>query len=135
MKTKPRRLNELSRDELKSMFVSMISGHDKEVELAHMLAVFAAIKLPLASAIKYEVTEYDTSELITLIENGVLCNNGGGYDEEDFAWSLIFASLKPDEIMNIILDINDYTIHLHKAIQPFKEQLLNAMISFVESED
>lgn len=135
MKTKPRRLSELSRDELKSMFVSMISGHDKEVELAHMLAVFAAIKLPLASAIKYEAIEYDTSELITLIENGVLCNNGGGLDEEDLAWNLIFASLKPDKIMDITLDINDYTISLHKAIQPFKEQLLNAMISFVESED
>lgn len=134
MKTKARKLCELDRDELQSMFISMISGHDKEVELAHMLAVFTAVRLPLVSAIKYEVVEYDTPELINLIENGVLCNNGGGLDEEDFAWSLIFASLKPDEIMNIILDINDYTISLHKAIQPLKEQLLNAMISFVEGD-
>ena len=132
MKTKTRRLSELSREELKDMFISMISGHDKEVEIAHMLAVFTAVRLPLTSAIKHEAVEYDTPELIDLIESGVLCNNGGGLDEEEFAWSLIFASLKPDEIMNIILDINDYTIQLHKAMQPFKEQLLNAMISFVE---
>lgn len=134
MKTKARKLNELDRDELQSMFISMISGHDKEVELAHMLAVFTAVRLPLASAIKYEVVEYETTELIELIENGVLCNNGGGWDEEDFAWNIIFSSLKPDKIMDIILDINDYIISLHKAIQPFKEQLLDAMVSFVESE-
>lgn len=130
MKTKARKLCELSRIELKDMFISIISGHDKEIEIAAILAVFTAIKLPMQSAIKNGVIECDTNEMIELIEQGVLCKIGG-YDEEEKAWDIILDSLKPDEVMDIILDIDDYINRYNGFMLPLNDLKLSLLKNFV----
>lgn len=133
MKARTKKLSALSKDELKSICISLISGHDKEEEIAHLLAVFTAIKLPLSSAVKYKVSEHDTPELIDLIESGVL-NTKGGYDEEDKAWNLIFDSLKPDMVMSIINDIAYYMKRYARSVMPVNDLKLSLLKGFVEME-
>ncbi|NLB78307.1 MAG: hypothetical protein GX796_05525 [Clostridiaceae bacterium] len=131
---KARKLNELERPELKSMFVSLISGHDKETEIAYLLALFAAIKLPLSSAGKHDVTECDISELIDIIETGILNQNGAGLDEEEKAWSMVLDSLHPEKIFDIITNI-DYYMNRYNAITKPLEQLEYTMLKiFTEME-
>lgn len=126
-------LNEMSKSELTDMFIADISGHEKEAEIALILAVYTAMKLPLAQAISYEVQELDTFELIELIEDGIL-NNNCGFDEEDKAWNLVFAALKPDEVMEIIDNIDNHIKRYHKIIHPLEQLNFILLKTFVEKQ-
>lgn len=130
---KARKLNELSRTELKDMFISLISGNDMEVEIAHMLSVFTAVKLPPESAIKHEVSEHDTEELIDLLETGLL-NTKGGYEEEEEAWDLVLDSLKPEMVTSIIYDIAYYMKRYARSVMPVNDLKLSLLKGFVEGE-
>lgn len=130
---KARKLNELNRTGLKDMFISLISGNSMEVEIAHMLSVFTAVKLPLESAIKHEVLELDTEELIDLLETGLL-NTKGGYEEEEEAWDLVLDSLKPEMVTSIIYDIAYYMKRYARSVMPVNDLKLSLLKGFVEGE-
>lgn len=114
------KLEEMERNELLDFFITRISGHEKEVETAHILAVHAAIKLPLVSAAKYEVDELDTDELIDLVEKGVL-DLDGDIEEEERAWNLILDSLHPEKIFDIIENTDGYMKLYARMMQPIGE--------------
>ena len=128
------RLEEMERTELIDFFVTQISGNEKEVEIAYVLATYAANKLSRESAAKHDATELDTDELIDLIETGILNQNGAGYDEEERAWGMVLDSLKPDKIFDIIENNSYYMDKFNDIIKPL-EHLQRAMLrTFIESE-
>ena len=45
----------MPRDEQIGVFISQISGHDKEAEILHILAIFAAYKMTNEIADKYGI--------------------------------------------------------------------------------
>lgn len=129
------KLAEMERTALIDLFITKISGNEKETEIAHILASFAAVKLSLSSASKYNVTEYDTDELIDLIETGVLNTEKGGYEEEETAWNIILDSLEPDKVYEIIIGIDKYMRLYARMMQPIDELRLNMLKNFaIESE-
>jgi|BioPla2DNA2_1021312.scaffolds.fasta_scaffold06123_4 hypothetical protein len=128
------KLEEMKRNELLDFFITKIAGHEKEVEIAYILALFTAYNLPSGSASKYEVTELTTGELIDLIETGILNQSGAGFDEEEKVWDIILDTLKPEKVFDIITDIDRYMEIYDNIMQPI-DRLEYAMLKiFVESE-
>lgn len=115
---KPKKLSELSRMELKDIFIGLISGHDKEVEISHTLAIFTTYNMSNEIAEKYDLTEYCIDELINLL---IVWLKGNEYDTEDKAWNAILDTLNPDKIINIIDDINSYVKKYSEIITPIDE--------------
>ena len=128
------KLEEMSRTELVDMFISYISGHEKETEIAYTLGLFTAMKLSNESTIEYDVTEYDTDSLIDLIETGILNQNGAGFDEEEKVWNMVLDTLKPDKVFNIIDSIDHYMDRYNRIMQPIDDLEYTMLKIFVESE-
>lgn len=128
------KLEEMKRNELLDFFITRVSGNEKEAEIAYMLALFTAYNLSNESAIRHEVTELATDELIDLIETGILNQSGAGFDEEEKVWDIILDTLKPEKVFDIITDIDRYMEIYDNIMQPI-DRLEYAMLKiFVESE-
>lgn len=128
------KLEEMERNELLDFFITRISGHEKETEIAYMLALFTAYGLSDKSAAKHEVTELATDELIDLIETGILNQNGAGYDEEEKAWGMVLDSLHPEKVFDIIADIDHYMDRYNAITKPLEQLEYTMLKIFVESE-
>lgn len=125
------KLEEMKRNELLDFFITRISGHEKEAEIAYVLALFAAYRLSNKSAAKHEVIELTTDELVDLIETGILNQNGAGYDEEEKAWDIVLDSMEPDTAFDIIMDIDEYMKLYGRMMQPIDELKESTLKNYV----
>jgi len=102
----------MSRDEQINVFVSQISGHDKEVEIQHILAIFTAYRITNEIAEKYGLMEYTTRELINNIPEWMRSSDCDG---EDRIWDAVVESVGLDGIWHIIENPELYIIKYNEA--------------------
>lgn len=102
----------MSRDEQIGVFISQISGHDKEAEILHILAIFAAYKMTNEIADKYGLMEYSTPELIDNIPEWMRLSDCDG---EDRIWNAVIDAVGLDKIWHIIDNPELYIIKYNEA--------------------
>ena len=102
----------MSRDEQINVFVSQISGHDKEVEIRHILAIFTAYRITNEIAEKYGLMEYSTPELIDNISERMWSID---FNEERKVWNAVVESVGLDGIWHIIENPELYIIKYNEA--------------------
>lgn len=102
----------MSRDEQINVFISQVSGHDKEVEIQHILAIFTAYKITNEIADKYGLMEYSTPELIDNIPEWMRLSDCDG---EDRIWNAVIDAVGLDRIWHIIDNPELYIIRYNEA--------------------
>jgi len=103
----------MTHEELVNYFVTAISGHEKEVEIALILSLYTAFGLKPETMQKFpEVTE---DEIAKELQRKLL---HGDTDEEDEAWEMIFDTIGTDKAWHIISNINDYIKEYNELMDP-----------------
>ena len=92
-------LSEMPREEKIDMFIQMVSGHSKEVEILDVLSVMTTYSISNETTLNYGLEEYDTQGLQQLL---FLELEGGTTDDEEHAWNVILDTVSPAQVFDII---------------------------------
>ena len=99
------KLSDMSREEKISMFIQMVNGHSKEVEIFDVLSVITTYSISNETALKYGLEEYDTQGLQQLLLLGL---EGGTIDDEERAWNVILDTVSAAQVFDIIDKPDEY---------------------------
>ena len=99
------KLSDMPREEKINMFIQMVSGHSKEVEILDVLSVMATYSISNETALNYGLEEYDAQELQQLL---LLRLDGETIDDEERAWNVMLDTVSLAQVFDIINNPDEY---------------------------
>lgn len=113
-----KKFEDLSREEQKDIYINILSGHEKEVEIISILAIITTYRMRGETYLKY-FNELVNSEIKERLQIGL---TGDHFDAEEIAWSAVMDTLESVTIFDILEEperyINDY-INIEHSIREY----------------